>query len=179
MIRRVIILLLRVHHHHVHRHTRNYVRQIYISLTVHLPLFSKAIRDMAAIIDPDEDYYTIVAAEEKLAAAEIARKKALEDSQAELKGAHCICISQEYLQTLDHSGKQDIGGCTNIRYTPCIYPFCSSPCRQDQQTRCTANFSFEQSSGARRQDCCNRGCITVSQGRSTQTRNHKHSFRTC
>lgn len=37
-------------------------------------------------MDPEEDYMTIVAAEEKIASSEAARKKELEDAQANLKG---------------------------------------------------------------------------------------------
>jgi kinetochore protein Spc24 len=48
--------------------------------------FSKAIRDMLPIIDPEEDYLTIVAAEEKIAAAEAKRKKELEEAYTNLKG---------------------------------------------------------------------------------------------
>ncbi|ESK93010.1 hypothetical protein Moror_8913 [Moniliophthora roreri MCA 2997] len=45
----------------------------------------KAIQDMALMIDPEEDYLTIVAAEEKFAASEAKRKKELEDAHANLK----------------------------------------------------------------------------------------------
>ena len=41
---------------------------------------------MLPIIDPEEDYLTIVAAEEKIAAAEAKRKKELEEAYANLKG---------------------------------------------------------------------------------------------
>ena len=41
---------------------------------------------MLPIIDPEEDYLTIVAAEEKIAAAETKRKRELEDAYANLKG---------------------------------------------------------------------------------------------
>jgi hypothetical protein len=46
----------------------------------------KAIRDMLPIIDPEEDYLTIVAAEEKIASTETKRKKELEEAHANLKG---------------------------------------------------------------------------------------------
>ncbi|KAF9009374.1 fungal-specific transcription factor domain-containing protein [Cyathus striatus] len=45
----------------------------------------RAIRDMLPIIDPEEDYLTIVSAEEKIAAAESKRKKELEEAQGNLK----------------------------------------------------------------------------------------------
>ncbi|KAJ2926339.1 hypothetical protein H1R20_g10753, partial [Candolleomyces eurysporus] len=48
----------------------------------------KAIRDMLPIIDPEEDYLTIVAAEEKIVASEAKRKKELEEAHAKLKGPH-------------------------------------------------------------------------------------------
>jgi kinetochore protein Spc24 len=41
---------------------------------------------MLPIIDPEEDYLTIVAAEEKIAAAEARRKKELEEAYTNLKG---------------------------------------------------------------------------------------------
>lgn len=41
---------------------------------------------MRPIIDPEEDYLTIVAAEQKLAASEAKRKKELEEAHANLKG---------------------------------------------------------------------------------------------
>ena len=46
---------------------------------------SKAIRDMLPIIDPEEDYLTIVAAEERIASAEDKRKKELEEAHANLR----------------------------------------------------------------------------------------------
>jgi kinetochore protein Spc24 len=41
---------------------------------------------MAPIIDPEEDYLSIVGAEEKIAATQTKRKKELDESQAHLKG---------------------------------------------------------------------------------------------
>ncbi|RXW22721.1 hypothetical protein EST38_g3132 [Candolleomyces aberdarensis] len=51
----------------------------------------KAIRDMLPIIDPEEDYLTIVAAEEKIVASEAKRKKELEEAHAKLKALTRIC----------------------------------------------------------------------------------------
>jgi kinetochore protein Spc24 len=48
---------------------------------------SKAIQEMLPIIDPEEDYLTIVAAEEKIAASEAKRKKELDDIHGNLKCA--------------------------------------------------------------------------------------------
>ncbi|KAG6821094.1 hypothetical protein H0H93_007253 [Arthromyces matolae] len=48
-----------------------------------------AIREMRPIIDPEEDYLTIVAAEEKIAAAESRRKKELEEGHGNMKGRFC------------------------------------------------------------------------------------------
>lgn len=42
---------------------------------------------MLPIIDPEEDYLTIVAAEEKIIMSETKRKKELEEAHAKLKGA--------------------------------------------------------------------------------------------
>jgi hypothetical protein len=44
---------------------------------------------MRPIIDPEEDYLTIVAAEQKFAAAEAKRKKELEESHTKLKCTPC------------------------------------------------------------------------------------------
>ncbi|KAJ3508633.1 hypothetical protein NLJ89_g5646 [Agrocybe chaxingu] len=46
---------------------------------------TKLIREMLPIMDPDEDYMTIVAAEEKFKESEAARKKELEEALANLK----------------------------------------------------------------------------------------------
>jgi len=43
---------------------------------------------MLPIMDPDEDYMTIVAAEERIGTSEAARKKELEEAHANLKGAY-------------------------------------------------------------------------------------------
>ncbi|KAJ3492329.1 hypothetical protein NLI96_g2 [Meripilus lineatus] len=46
----------------------------------------KAIRDtVIPIIDPDEDYLTIAAAEEQMAVTEVTRKKELEEAQAKMR----------------------------------------------------------------------------------------------
>ena len=41
---------------------------------------------MLPIIDPEEDYLTIVAAEERIAATESRRKKEIEEAQGNMKG---------------------------------------------------------------------------------------------
>ncbi|KDR81818.1 hypothetical protein GALMADRAFT_114540 [Galerina marginata CBS 339.88] len=46
---------------------------------------TKLIRDMLPIMDPDEDYLTIVAAEEQISASEAKRRKELEEAHANLK----------------------------------------------------------------------------------------------
>lgn len=50
------------------------------------------IREMLPIMDPDEDYLTIVAAEESIGASEARRKKELEEAHANLRGAFHVCI---------------------------------------------------------------------------------------
>lgn len=63
---------------------------IFLSQTVDTVLMiepSKVIRDMLPIIDPEEDYLTIVAAEEKIINSEQRRKKELEEAHATLKGS--------------------------------------------------------------------------------------------
>jgi kinetochore protein Spc24 len=47
---------------------------------------SKVIQEMLPVMDPEEDYMTIVAAEEKISSSEAARKKELEEAHAKLKG---------------------------------------------------------------------------------------------
>ena len=45
---------------------------------------------MTPIIDPEEDYLTILAAEEQVATTEARRKKELEDTQLKLKGLFAL-----------------------------------------------------------------------------------------
>ena len=49
---------------------------------------------MLPIMNPDEDYLTIVAAEEKIASSEAKRKKELEEAHAHLKG---WCLDLEFI----------------------------------------------------------------------------------
>ncbi len=46
----------------------------------------KTIRDIIPIIDPEEDYLAIAAAEEQMAVIEAARKKELDDAQSKMRG---------------------------------------------------------------------------------------------
>jgi len=48
---------------------------------------------MLPIIDPDEDYLTIVAADEQFTASEARRKKELEEAHAKLRGRLCTTCS--------------------------------------------------------------------------------------
>ena len=50
------------------------------------------IRDMLPIMNPDDDYLTIVAAEEKIASSEAKRKKELEEVHANLKCSFMSCL---------------------------------------------------------------------------------------
>ena len=50
------------------------------------------IRDMLPIMNPDDDYLTIVAAEEKIASSEAKRKKELEEVHANLKCLFLYCL---------------------------------------------------------------------------------------
>jgi hypothetical protein len=50
------------------------------------------IRDMLPIMNPDDDYLTIVAAEEKIASSEAKRKKELEEVHANLKCLFLSCL---------------------------------------------------------------------------------------
>jgi kinetochore protein Spc24 len=56
---------------------------------------------MLPVMDPEEDYMTIVAAEENISSSETARKKELEEAHAKLKGPSAP-ISQK--QTLINLG---------------------------------------------------------------------------
>ncbi|KAG6897298.1 hypothetical protein C0992_002740 [Termitomyces sp. T32_za158] len=56
-----------------------------MSIDVHEAMQDKAIRDMLPIIDPEEDYLTIVAAEEKISSTESRRKKEIEEAQGNMK----------------------------------------------------------------------------------------------
>ncbi len=47
---------------------------------------SKLIRDMATMIDPDEDYLSIAETKERIAAAKADRKKTVDDARADFKG---------------------------------------------------------------------------------------------
>ena len=56
-----------------------------------MSFFSRTlIRDMLPIMNPDDDYLTIVAAEEKIASSEAKRKKELEEVHANLKCMSCV-----------------------------------------------------------------------------------------
>lgn len=51
------------------------------------------IRDMLPIMNPDDDYLTIVAAEEKIASSEAKRKKELEEVHANLKCSFHVLLT--------------------------------------------------------------------------------------
>jgi kinetochore protein Spc24 len=46
---------------------------------------------MAHMMDPDEDYITIAATEQRTAATKANRKKELEEAHANLKGSFVLC----------------------------------------------------------------------------------------
>lgn len=53
----------------------------------------KTLREGAAIIDPEEDYMTIAAAEEQMSLTEAARKKDVDQAKMKLRGrlrAHTV-----------------------------------------------------------------------------------------
>lgn len=52
--------------------------------------FRKLIRDMAPMLDPEEDYITIAATEQQTSATKAKRKKDLEEAHANLKGTHPV-----------------------------------------------------------------------------------------
>lgn len=59
---------------------------------------SKAIRDIHPIIDPEEDYLTIVAVEQTVTASEAKRKKELEEAHANFKGCQLVpCFNSHTL----------------------------------------------------------------------------------
>lgn len=72
------------------------------------------MREMLPIMDPDEDYLTIVAAEESIGASEARRKKELEEAHANLRGAYpsrlewpFCCLDASLTCILSHSSVQD------------------------------------------------------------------------
>lgn len=67
--------------------------EIFIILT---SFISKAIRDMAPIIDPEEDYLTIVAAEDRFALSEAKRKNELDEALANFRGSSSILPSMAF-----------------------------------------------------------------------------------
>jgi kinetochore protein Spc24 len=48
--------------------------------------FREALRGVKAVVVPDDDYLTLVAAEETIAAAEAKRRKELDELHSNLKG---------------------------------------------------------------------------------------------
>lgn len=66
----------------------------------------KAICDMLPIIDPEEDYLTIVAAEDKISATESRRKKEIEEAQGNMKGELHSHTSRPYVLERNISGQQ-------------------------------------------------------------------------
>lgn len=55
---------------------------------------SKLMKDMAPMLDPDEDYITIAETEQQTAATKAQRKKELEDMHAHLKGKITLRLPQ-------------------------------------------------------------------------------------
>ena len=47
---------------------------------------SKVIQEMLPVMDPEEDYMTIIAADAKIKSSEVARMKQLEEAHTKLKG---------------------------------------------------------------------------------------------
>lgn len=78
-------------------------------------LISKAIRDTIPIIDPEEDYLTIAAAEEQMAITEAARKKELDEAQAKMRG---ICYSPDldmvHLTSCVTRSRSSLRGCSGF-----------------------------------------------------------------
>jgi len=60
------------------------------------PSYRKLIRDMAPIMDPEEDFLTILAAEEQIATTETKRRKELEDLHNSLKGTVYLYHDSSY-----------------------------------------------------------------------------------
>ena len=70
---------------------------LYLYHTTYMLTYSKTMREGAAIIDPEEDYMTIAAAEETMSHTEAARRKDLDQAKSKLKGlslsTHHVCVS--------------------------------------------------------------------------------------
>ncbi|KAJ3811547.1 Spc24 subunit of Ndc80-domain-containing protein [Lentinula lateritia] len=56
---------------------------------------TKVIVEMAAMMDPEDDYNTIVEAEEKIKASRVQREKEIEEAHANMKGASSIHIPEK------------------------------------------------------------------------------------
>jgi hypothetical protein len=86
----------------------------------------KLIRDMAHMMDPDEDYITIATTEQQTAATKANRKKELEEAHAHLKGSFVRPLPVFFLSTpyprspLPHPRSS----------TPIVYPPLDSPYRR-------------------------------------------------
>lgn len=52
----------------------------------------KAIREMIPIIDPEEDYLTIAAAEEQMSITEEERRKEIGEAQSRVRCQSLLCI---------------------------------------------------------------------------------------
>lgn len=93
----------------------------------------KAIRDMAPIIDPDEDYLAIVAAEEGFAKSEAKRKKDLDQLHANFKGMISTCL---VLKICMHflSAVQNFGRSTGLFNTTIYSSFARSSYGHSQST---------------------------------------------
>lgn len=57
-----------------------------VTRLVDLAYTREALRDVKAVVVPDDDYLTLVAAEDTIAAADSKRKKELDDLHTNLKG---------------------------------------------------------------------------------------------
>lgn len=53
---------------------------------------SKAIREMIPIIDPEEDYLTIAAAEEQMSLTEEERRKEIGEAQSRVRCQSLLCL---------------------------------------------------------------------------------------
>jgi hypothetical protein len=100
---------------------------------------------MLPIIDPEEDYLTIVAAEEKIASAESKRKKELDEAYTNLKGQ---LYPREYeplkpLQTSLHSTLQGFRSRASLFNTTSLSPVSRSTCRHSERARYHSTVSRE------------------------------------
>jgi len=94
-------------------------------------MFRNLLKEMIPIMNPDDDFMTIVSAEQKIAASWARRKKEIEKSEAHLNGTprtlHILLKHNQRVFTLSSSPQENPRTSQNIINTPGIRPITRSP----------------------------------------------------